>query len=380
MTFKFSSNTINITKEEISNDTIQKRQLAKIVEDICNRNKYNFESFSQDWFMKVTIPGIAKPCLIYGYRFPNNTSSASYICDDKSALSDVLTSLNIPNVEHKFFERADSENIDNNGTWKNIQNYFTQHKKIVCQTNNGSGGKNVFKCENPKEMEIAVNSIFSTHRGISISPYVDIKNEYRVIVEGNEAMVIYNKRRPYVVGDGKQTVGQLIQLSKFNKDIEISEKLDLDKVLKNGEEETIAWKHNLGQGSLPELIKDKELIKKLATFAISSANKLDLHFASVDIVRDVEDNFMILEINSGVMMENFSSINKSFYEMSLHIYEKAINDYLGVKTNSKNDTVYQKISREVNVFKENTTIIKNDSIKTDDTESKLDEPLTINRI
>ena len=40
---------------------------------------------------------------IYGYNFPLNDTSFTNIANDKSCTSEVLTSLNIPNVEHRYF-------------------------------------------------------------------------------------------------------------------------------------------------------------------------------------------------------------------------------------------------------------------------------------
>jgi hypothetical protein len=46
--------------------------------------------------------------------------------------------------------------------------------------------------------------------GITLSPYLDINNEYRVVVLNGEGLCIYKKNRIYVKGDGKSSLSQLI--------------------------------------------------------------------------------------------------------------------------------------------------------------------------
>jgi glutathione synthase/RimK-type ligase-like ATP-grasp enzyme len=58
--------------------------------------------------------------------------------------------------------------------------------------------------------------------------------------------------------------------------------------------------------------------------ALLASKSIKIKFASIDIVQDDNDNFMVLEINAGVMMEKFSKQNDKFYGIAENIYTKAI--------------------------------------------------------
>jgi hypothetical protein len=108
-------------------------------------------------------------------------------------------------------------------------------------------------------------------------------------------MVMYAKQRPNVTGDGISTIEELIEKSGLE-GMEVLPTIDLKSVPKEGENVTISWKHNLGQGSLPVMLEDKVLIGKLSNFALRVAEQLNLKFASIDIVKDKNGGYKVLEI------------------------------------------------------------------------------------
>ena len=320
------------------------RQLVKLVKEICKENNIDCKSFSGDWILELDKDD--EKALIYGYKFPNNDAAISKVCDDKAALSDILNANNIPHVEHEYFEGPKSPMIGEKGFWATLMEKMDKHGKLVLKTNSGSGGTNVYKCETVKDLEIAAFNILKSHRSMAVAPYIDIENEYRVIVEGDKARLIYSKQRPHVVGNGISTLEQLI-VNKSFEDVEIMPTLDLKSVPAPGEKVVVSWKHNLGQGSLPIMVKDKDLIEKLARFALATANTLNLKFASIDIVKENNGGYKVLEINSGVMMEAFSSLNEEYYKIAKHIYGLAIADSLNMNIKDNVETIYEKCSDEI---------------------------------
>lgn len=323
----------------------EKRQLVKILEEICKENHCDFVSFSDDWILQIKTDG--KPdCLVIGYKFPNNNAAASKLCDDKSALSSILESKKIPCVPHIYFEGPKSSMVGDEGIYGKLFDMFDRYGSLVCKTNSGSGGNSVFLCKTRKQLESATFDILRSSRGMAVSPKIDIKNEYRIIVENNRALLVYSKERPHVIGDGKSTIGDLMKtIDKVNKSDEMPN-IDYESIPALGEKVTVAWKHNLGQGSLPILIEDENEIYKLSKFALKSAKALGLQFASIDIVIDSNDNYMILEINSGVMMEKFSKLGEDYYKTAKHIYERAIYDFWGLKRSFKKN-IYEQISEKI---------------------------------
>ena len=323
----------------------EKRQLVKLIEDICKEDGIKLESFSDNWILQLTNKD-EKKCIIYGYKFPNNGASIGKVCDDKAALSDILKSNNIPCVEHLYFEGPKSPMTGSQGLFFPLFELLEKHGKLVIKTNSGSGGNGVYKCETIKELEIAVFDVLKNHRAMTVAPYVDIENEYRIIVEGGKPMVMYAKQRPNITGDGISTVKELIENNHLG-GIDVMKNIDLNYIPQLGENITISWKHNLGQGSLPVMLKDKKLIGELADFALSVAETLDLKFVSVDIVKDRNAGYKVLEINSGIMMETFSKLNKENYEIAKHIYRSAIYNYFNMPLKRNVKTYFENVYEEL---------------------------------
>lgn len=310
----------------------ERRQLVEIVKEICKENSIDFQSFSYDWILQLSAN--YRKMFIYGYRFPHNNASVEHICNDKSALSDILSAHNVPHIEHFYFMSPDNKQYTGaNGDWEIISNLLIKYGKIVCKSNTGSGGRNVFKVESQKDLEYSVHDIFSKTKSMCIAPYRTIKYEYRVILVNSDIGVIYEKRRPYVIGNGKDNIRRLIEQDNTLNDVEIDALLDFNYIPSINEQIEISWKHNLGQGAKPVIVTDILLKEKLTELALSCALSLDIEFASIDIVDD-EKGLEILEINSGIMMENLAMSSLENYSIAKSIYEKAILHYLNMD-NSK---------------------------------------------
>jgi glutathione synthase/RimK-type ligase-like ATP-grasp enzyme len=83
------------------------------------------------------------------------------------------------------------------------------------------------------------------------------------------------------------------------------------------------WQFNLYKGSRIVEVGDK-LKEFLSEFAISVSKAVNLNFGSVDII-EIEDNkFMVLEANSGVMMDNLMHLLDNGHEIAKEIYSEAI--------------------------------------------------------
>jgi hypothetical protein len=80
--------------------TNSNRNFVKILYEICKKHNISIRSFGQDWVFELNKGN--KYHYVIGYEFPD-TSSSKRICDDKSALSEVLSSHHIDNVPHIYF-------------------------------------------------------------------------------------------------------------------------------------------------------------------------------------------------------------------------------------------------------------------------------------
>ena len=232
------------------------KQLMKIVKEICKEEKIQFSSYSNDYILQLEAN--KKVMYIIGNRFPNNNASAEQICNDKAALAGILSTYSIPHVPHIYFDSPlQADYCSSEGTWKNLQLLLKKYGKLVCKVNKGTGGNNVYRVTNQRELEVATLEIFRISRSMAVSPYFDIKNEYRVVIANNDFQYAFKKVRPYIVGDGKSTVLELVNQLPNLTSIVVSNQLDYKRIPGEGEIIQLSWKHNLGQGATPDWLEMK---------------------------------------------------------------------------------------------------------------------------
>lgn len=241
------------------------RQIEKILSEIAQENGLPYKSYGSGWVLKV---GNA---LIDGYHFPLNPAGADRLCDDKAATYEVLSANGIAAVRHDFLTKEMPL-----PAWVKFDG-----KEVVVKPNDGTGGVDVERIASKTELEKRLQKLFVKFDRLSLSPFISIKTEYRAIILAGQVEIFYAKH------------------------------------LQNAED----WKFNLGQGATPELLGMPE---KLKTLACQTSEALGIHFASIDIIETSEEQYQILEVNSGVMVENFSKISKKHYEQAKALYQKAI--------------------------------------------------------
>ena len=307
-----------------------KRHMVNIIYDIAREENIEIKSFSYDWIFMMKKGDVYR--YIYGYNFDINSSGVYLLTNDKSATSDILGTSDIPHVEHKFFiSPCNLDYIGENGNWNNMICYAQDNDwNIVCKSNNGTGGNEVYRVRNQIQLEGVVFKLFKDNRSIALSPYQDIKNEYRVIYLDGEVMLTYGKNRNSVTADGVSTLKHLINNKYCGGDfVDFFRLLDeetlsnLDHIFPNGEIVNLNWKHNLAKGASAFIVQDQALKDKLALLCADTANLLNIKMASIDII-DTDNGFLIMEINSGIMMENFIRNAPQGYDIAKTIYKKAI--------------------------------------------------------
>ena len=136
-------------------------------------------------------------------------------------------------------------------------------------------------------------------------------------------LLTYGKIKPVVYGDGKKSIKDL--LIEFNP--YYFNKIDNlpKKILKTNEFYEYSWKFNLYRGAMPFLEIDDKIKKKIIKEGLKIAKKLNLRFCSLDFVIDDNDNLLLMEANSGVMMDNFIKIIPNGMDIAKDIYRKVIN-------------------------------------------------------
>jgi len=298
-----------------------------LIKEICEENDISLESFSSDFVFRLTKSG--RQAFIFGYQFGLNSAPAHMICEDKAATSEMLSAAKIPNVEHRcFMSPVNLKYVGSDGNWEEMLDMLKMYGELVLKDNKGTGGLAVMRVKNRAELENAAQHLFLSAHSVSASPFLDILEEYRVIVLDGEIKLIYHKERQQLVGDGLHTIRQLYLAALLEKDDMPIITLPLaqeNRVPACGEIYPLCWKHNLGQGAFPVLDTDEKTLAPLRELAQKAADCLGICFASVDIIRERGgSDYKVLEVNSGVMMENFAGVSQKHFQIAKEIYQQAI--------------------------------------------------------
>jgi len=298
-----------------------------IVEEICNEENINCKFISKNWIIVMEKNGVTK--FITGYKFGINNHAIGELLDDKYATYELLKMKDIPVIEHNilYAERNNNyyaEGCNNLAYAKNL--LYKYNNDIVIKINDGTCGMNVMHVQNEDELRSQYQRLSEKYFSMSICPFYDIENEYRAIVLNNNVELVYKKVKPVVIGDGNKTVKEL--LLEFNEVYFKNVKDDnLEKVLEKNEEFEYDWHFNLARGARASLDINDDIMDKLKCLATDTSNKIGLGFGSIDIIKTKDNRFFVMEINSGVMMENFIKQIPNGYMIAKNVYKKAINYY-----------------------------------------------------
>lgn len=314
---------------------------VKIIKEICREDQIGLTSFD-DWAFCLRKGD--RHNFIYGYQFGLDNAAVAAILKDKAAASEMMTAAELAHVPHWcVMSPAHPEFCSLDSGWLFLEEIFSAYKDLVVKDNQGTGGRLVFRVRTRQELEKACHEIFSMAASLAVSPYVPIEEEYRVIVLNGHMKMAFSKIRPHVTGDGLHTVRALLceQISRAS-DAQLRELFsyerqpaflagdqNADTVLSEGEELVLEWKHNLGQGAAARLVDDQEIIQQLSGIAKKAVELFGLRFASIDVVK-TPDGYKILELNSGVMMENLARTDDICYRLAKETYRSAIHYMLGM--------------------------------------------------
>ncbi len=303
--------------------------LFELLNEICKEKEYKIKGFSNNYIIEINNK--KQSIFLYANTLPLNDNVSQKLCADKSALYSVLSSKNLPCVEHKIIKHP-SFNMDY--AYNKLENVLNNNQNgIVIKDNKGSCGKNVYLVKNKKELKCAINKIFDKNLDIAVSPFIENSCEYRVIILDNKLCVAYQKEKPFIIGDGKSTVKKLIKKTYGDFDFELNKK-DLKKKPKNNEKFIVGWKNNLSFNSIPKVVVDEDLITKLSNLAKKVTKLLNLRFCSVDIF-STNNDLKVLEVNSTVSMEIFSKSSDENYKITKKIFSTAL-DKCFTDNNKKN--------------------------------------------
>ena len=293
-----------------------------MIKEICHELNIKYTIFSKDWIIKLEKDNISK--YIAGNKFDLNGHGIGKILDDKYAFYEIVNSLSIPICLHHIFYAPDnnSEYTIGCNKYEEILKYFYKYQNnIVLKPNCGSKGGNVFHITKEEDLPKTLNILFKNNYSISLCPYYEIKNEYRIIILDNKVKLIFKKIQPIVYGNSINTIKELfmkLNPSYFN-NIELP-----NTILDKDKEYIYDWKFNLSKGGTASFDIDISLKNKLSKLAIDVSNRVGITFASIDIIELVDGQLKVLEANSGVTLDKCLNFLSNGYQIAKDIYKEAI--------------------------------------------------------
>ena len=286
-----------------------------LLQKICNELNIKLTIFPDGWLKILEKNNITH--FISGYRFDNNCYAIGEIMNDKGLFYDVLKYKNIPIVEQKI--------IFKNYYKEDIIDYFNNHnKEIIIKGNTGNAGISVYKIKDINKAFEVIDNLFLKEYSISLSPFYNIKNEYRVIILNNEIKLIFGKIKPFIIGDGKSTLNELMQNNDKYYDLHIKNIQNKKYIPLKDEKIDLDFKFNLSSGGSVFLDIEDGLKEKIEFLAKKVAEELNISFASIDIILTNDNKLLVLEANTGVTLNKFSNQTFNGYNIVYNIYKEAI--------------------------------------------------------
>ena len=304
------------------------KNLQRIIKQIALENDLSYEVLSCDLVIKLTKGN--KIRYINGYKFGLNSHSLGLILDDKYATYELLNSLGISVCKHHILFRPNNYNsyAKNYNSFDYCYDLFLKYNKnVILKVNNGTCGDGVYHITTKKELKKVYNHLLKYNFSISLCPYYDIKNEYRVILLNNEIKIMYGKINPVVIGNGKDKLIDLLKdfnINYFGYKTNLKKNINYNKVLKKDEKFIYDFKYNLSKGSIITEDIDKETKSIISKMAKDVSKKINLGFGSIDIIKTNDDKYYVLEINSGVMIENYIKLTSDGFKKTKKVYEEAV--------------------------------------------------------
>lgn len=298
-----------------------------ILSEVCKEEGIKEEKLSFDWITKLTKGD--KVHYAVRNQFDINSSTSTLIAGDKYATYSVLRNHEIPICEHQIvFNPKLREDYYDENFIIGIKMLLKENRFIVIKGNNSFGGREVFKVSSFDDAINVIHKLFNENvSSVSVCPYMDLKNEYRCIYLDGEILLMYEKSKPVIQGNGKNTVQELINYYIDENDGEFYdvsvEDVDVNYIPKDGEEINIGWKFNLEQGGTPRILDINEH-KDIETLALKAAKAIGITFSSVDVAESKDGSLSIMEINGSVCMTKFSCISKNGFNITKEIYRKVL--------------------------------------------------------
>lgn len=168
----------------------------QLVRDVCGEGGLNSKILDEKGnFLSVELD---KKYFFAYTTTPFNREDTQHVCNDKSLIQE-LVSPKIRMPKTKKYLRPDLdpawhdkiEFVSEIDIASDIEKNFTF--PLILKMNAGSLSRNVFKCDSPESVLIAINSIFKEDWALLAQELIDKAEEFRVMVVNNSVELAYTK-------------------------------------------------------------------------------------------------------------------------------------------------------------------------------------------
>lgn len=293
----------------------------ELIDQICAEKGIEQENISYDWITILKKGKIEKK--LVNYNFYLNTRNSVELAKDKYATYALLKHYQIPMIPHQILF---CEDVMPDFVYVNQKcDLSKKDDKVVIKANDSSQGKDVYVASEPSEKLEIVETLFKQGKeSVVVCPYMEIEYEYRAIFLDGEVIYMYKKQKPFVKGDGKSTIQELIkQQVKYL--AEPIKDLKLEEVPDENETVLVGWKHNLSNGAIPILLDENDAYaEKIEKLAQNVGQIMELTFASIDLCVTKDQEIYVMEVNSNVTLTKFCELVPNGFEIGKEIYSKVI--------------------------------------------------------
>lgn len=256
-------------------EVLQERVLPSMVRNACAGLGIQCHFFSDDWVAQLKRGD--KVAWIFGYKFDINASAAASLAQDKVATHLALKAAGIPSVPHLLARTYGMQMV----SLTDMVDFLPEGNSVVIKPLNGTGGRGVQRCADAGQALAVIRD--DPEPAWTVSPYLDLIGETRLIMLDGAVLLAYEKHDP-AVHDGM----------KF---------------------------FNLCQGAKAVDIEPSPALHRMARQACAA---LSLRIAAVDLVRTASGEDLVLEVNDGIMTENYARRSPANAKRAQKVYEAII--------------------------------------------------------
>lgn len=260
-----------------SGEFVVERLLPRFVRQAAERRGIDYQAFSADWVLRLEKSEITR--WVVGYKFDLNSAAASELAQDKVAMHIILKEAGIPSVQHVLVRSRPDEPLD----LPRLQTIFG-NLPVVLKPLGGTGGRRISKLSSVQLLPQQLASDSET--AWAVSPYLELHAEYRVIVLQGKALAVYEKAEP------AKRAGMRF--------------------------------FNLGMGARAVDITTSQTLGTLRDVALKVCRESGLQLAAVDIVRTAAGELLVLEVNDGLMMENYARQSGAHRARAADVYDAVV--------------------------------------------------------